>query len=265
MTPTSVLPNSKCHGCLNYERNSGVTGQCAQGLQPFNCGSGESPGNGYTPMEHLSPDLPDDIAVSAHDATRREPDEGSPLVMETQVLGDEAASLVKAIETGLTRDMREQCDFHKQAHGTGPASLSVAQYFGKSLCGCRAIDDATIARHLYSELPNVVKSQCSFKDAVAFVGNVRKSSTCNKTIGKTSSGKKVVGPSPELVKANNEAMRWQLGSVHLRKCEQEGWTPQDHREAASLQIDGLAKALEHGRTDDAAAHQYLAQRHAELA
>jgi len=263
--PTAVLPNSKCHGCLNFSRNTGTTGTCEKGLQPFNCGGGETPGYGYTPLEHFSPELPDDIAVSGRAAAPgAERAFNSPLVMETQFLGDEHAALAKSIEAHFISQMRSACDFHKQVHGTGFASISVAQHMGISKCGCKEIEDSVIAKALYSTLPNRLRAGVTLQKAEAFVHEVRNGSSVGVEIGTTSSGKTVMGPSSVLVKADTDALRWQLGSAHLRKsCE--GWTSDDHMDAYQLHIDALSKALEHNRERDAKAHQYLAHRHAEAA
>lgn len=92
----TVPANSKCSGCVHYDRNRGRTGVCVIGLQPSSCGDGSNSAlTGYAPLTSMRPDY-EPMAPNARPTDGKDGLDMTAFAVKVSTLGEEHVDMVKS-------------------------------------------------------------------------------------------------------------------------------------------------------------------------
>ena len=164
----TVQPNPKCGGCLHYEPQRGDTGVCATGLRPWTCGDGTAPSMGYAPFSVSAVPNPNDLASSPAQAMSLG---AGQVPIQTVVLGEEHAHLVKSMTTELEQSSTLGCHMHRHGRGMGQTSLNVPT---DSMCTCKSVSNSSVLAAIKPYLPNRVNYAVGVDELLDFIDTVRK-------------------------------------------------------------------------------------------
>jgi hypothetical protein len=170
-----VQPNLKCRGCFHFQPQQGKLGVCVVGLQPWNCGEGDSPQTGYSPVDGPAA-IADEANAPVARAAEVDVQEVAPMYsrvantampIKWDVLGEEHVSMAKGLADEWSARQRVFCPLHQ---GSGGAAQGTGAFnAGYALCKCQPVNRGDIAKSIAANLSNRARHLLDMDDVRYFV------------------------------------------------------------------------------------------------